>query len=261
MPQPVNIAEDYGIGSPITGDLVLSRLALTGWGAVASAVPSLETWTDRGRLWGVFTLSTADLSFYRRSTAGSGDKVCSGTVASGLVTLAQANSSGIAGSAEATNGTLGTNPAQNSTLSVIISYAHENDLIDRYAAVTNYLDSNSKWYAQGTRFEAVLRAAKRELDEWIVNRLASRLNRDSAGRRNLAIIADPRQIAPIHAMYTLAMIERHRGGLDEVRLETARRWFNAAMDLLRATEINLDYGQDAIIDDRTSGAGGYLIRA
>lgn len=260
MPQVVNIAEDYSIGSPTTGDLVLSRLVLTGWGAVTTAVPALETWTDRGRLWAVFTQSSGDLSFYRRPTYGSGDKVCSGTVSSGLVTLSQANTSGVSGSCEATNGTLGTSPTVNGACSVIVSYAHENDLIDRYAAVTSYLDTNSKWYAQNTRLEAILRASKRELDEWIATRLGARLRPDAQGRRNLAIISDPRQIAPIHAMYALGMIERHRAGLNPAYREAANQWFNEAFNLLKRTEIALDYQQDAQVDANASVSSGYLVR-
>lgn len=260
MPQAVNIAEDYSIGSPTSGDLVLTRLVLTGWGAVTTAVPALETWTDRGRLWAVFTQSSGDLSFYRRSTLLSGDKVCSGTASSGLVTLSQANTSGVSGTCEVTNGTLGTLPTVDGKCSVIVSYAHENDLIDRYAAVASYLDSNSKWYGQNARFEAILRSAKRELDEIIATRLGGRLKPDASGRRNLAIISDPRQLAPVHALYTLGMIERHRSGMNPGRMEVAQQWFRDAIDLLKRTEIALDYESDAFVDTSASVSSGYLVR-
>lgn len=258
--QPLNVVEDYSLRGPITGDALLSRLVLTGWGAVTSSVPALETWTDRGRLWWVFTQSTGDLSFYRRSTAGSGDKVCSGTASSGLVTLAQANSSGITGSVECSNGTLGTNPTQDSTGQVVVSYAHEQDLADQYVGVANYLDSNSKWNGQGTRFEAILRTTKRELDEHVASALGSRLRYDTAGRRQLADIADPRQLATVHALYALGAMEYRRAGMDPLRLEGGKIYMERALRMLRATNLLLDYESDALGDGEADMSGGKMVR-
>lgn len=258
MPQVSNVAEDYSIRSPLTGDLVLSRLVLTGWGGVQSAVPDLVAFTDRGRLWVRFTQSSGLLEFFRRSTMGSGDLICSGTVNNGLVTLAAngAISSPISGSAEATNGTLGTNPTQDSTTQVIVSYCDENDLIDKYAGVTSYLDANSKWQAQNARFEAKIREAKRELDEHLAGMLDTRLRYDAQGRRQLADIADPRQLAPVHAYWTLALIETYRK--NQVGAEF---YMGLAMSQLRGTKITLDHEADGRQDAEVSMASAKLVRA
>lgn len=259
MAQSVNIAEDYSIRT-LTGAVVLSRLVLTGWGAWSAGVAALDTWSDRGRLWWVFTQSSGDLSFYRRPTLGSGDKVCSGTASSGLVTLAQANSSGISGTVECTAGTLGSNPAENGTGDVIVSYANENDLLDAYNGVQSYLDSNSKWYGQNTRFEAVLRSSKRDLDEFIATRLQVGIERDNNGRRKLAAISDPRQLAKVHALYTLSQIEFHRAGANEARVVTAESYERRALALLKALEVAMDYGADGIVDNEQSASSGFVRR-
>lgn len=259
MAQVANVAEDYSSRTYNGAAALLSRIALTGWGAVTTAVPSLETWTDRGRLWWVFTVSSGDLSFYRRATLGSGDKVCSGTVSSGLVTLSAANTSGVTGTCECSNGTLGTTPTVDASGDMIVSYAHENDLIDRYAGVVSYLDSNSKFEAQNTRFEAILRDSKRELDEHIAGAIGSRLRFDSSGRRMLADIADPRQLAPVHAMYAIGMLEMRRAGLDMRRHEVGSHWQSKARELLRGTLIAMDYEADAKQDVEANVSSARLI--
>lgn len=256
----VNIAEDYSTRTR-TGDALITRLVLTGWGTVTTAVTSVFTWTDRGRLWWVYTASSGDLSFYRRATAGSGDKVCSGTASSGLVTLSQANTSGVSGTAEVTAGVFGTNPALDSTGDCIITYADENDLIDNYKAVTSYLDSNSKWEGKLIRFEAIIVRAKRQLDEYIAARLGDRLRRDAGGRRMLADITDPRQLADVHAEYTLGLIEEYRAGLVAERRAAAKERQNKALELLGVMNIGLDYDGDSVVDVESSMASARLTLA
>lgn len=259
MPQVSNVAEDYSIRSPLTGDLVLSRLVLTGWGAVTSDVPALVSQTDRGRLWVKFTVSTNTLEFFKRSTMLSDDRVAytSSAVSGGLATLVQDNSSGISGSCECTSGTQGANPTENGTTQVVVSYAHEKDLADKYAGFsTSYLDSNSKWIGQAARFEAKLLEAKRELDEHLAGMLDTRLRYDAQGRRQLADIADPRQLAPVHAYWTLALIETYRK--NQVGAEF---YMGLAMSQLRGTKITLDHESDGRQDAEVSMASAKLVRA
>lgn len=254
----VIISEGYAIRT-ITGDAVMRRLALSGWGATAAA---LQTYTDRGRLWWRYTSSGALLEFFRRPTLVSGHRVAYATITAGVSAAFTAdNSSGFSGSCEIDNGTPATNPASDSTGDVIVSYADENDLKNALRGSRAYLDANSKWEAQDTRFEAILREAKVELDELLAGRLAGNLSRDDNGRRALAAIADPRQVARIHALYTVAMMERYRVGNSPERREAAEFWFTQALQLMSATQIALDDDGDDQIDREASVASIRLSRA
>ena len=243
-----------------TGDAVLDRLVLTGWGLVTSNVTSLFTWTDGGRLWWVFTQSSGDLSFYRRKTAGSGDKVCSGTVSSGLVTLAQANSSGISGTAELTTGNYDAalvQPTSNSTGDVIISWCDENDLVDAAQGVSNVLDSNSKWVGQLARFEALFLHYLRPFGGYVAQRLTGRVQTDFNGRPRLADIMEPRDLAAPFANYLVAELVNNRYGADHPKTIAAQtRW----KELLNATEIAIDQGADRVLDDKADFSSGILVR-
>lgn len=260
MARALPIAEDF-TPRTLTGTATLSAIELTGWGAVTTAVPALKTYTDRGRLWWRFTASSNLLEFFRRATLASGDRVAytSSAVSGGKATLVQDNSSGFSGTLDIDEGTQDTNPVNDATGDVIVSYAHENDLVNAYAAVTNYLDSNSKWYAQNTRFEAVLRQAKRELDEELAGILAPQLSAITPKRRQLAVVADPRQLSLIHAYFTLGVIERHRAGHGERFRDAADRWFSDARGLLRVTQIALDFEADDAIDTEANVSSANLL--
>ena len=255
MARVTAVAEDYS-SRTLTGDAVLSRIVLTGWGAVTSAVPALQEFTDRGRLWWRFTASTNLLELFRRPTLLSGDRVAytSTAAASGKATLVQDSSSGFSGTCDIDEGTAGTNPVSDATGDLIVSYAHENDLIDAYAGVGGYLDTNNKWQGQLTGFEAILLNAKRQMDEQLVGALGTNLRYDSAGRRDLASIADPRQLAPVHTRWTLALIEEYRK-----RIPDAEYWMAQAKGLLKQTQIVMDYDADATQDTQVNVSSAPLL--
>lgn len=251
------IIEDYSIRT-LAGSAVLSRLVLTGWGALNA----LETFTDHGRLWWRFTQATALLELFRRPTLLSGDRVAytQSAAANGKATLVADSSSGFNGACDLDDGTAGTNPAADAAGDLIISYATENDLLDHIADAPGYLDEDNKFYAQGTRFEALLRKAKRELDELLVEKLHDDLGRDTQGRRVLAAIADPRQLAPVHALYCAYKLEAHRAGANEARAELAQWHIERARSMLRAMRIQLDDEADGTVDHERRTADRKLLR-
>lgn len=254
----VMISEGYAIRT-ISGDGAMRRLTLSGWGATAAA---LASYTDRGRLWWKYTVSGTLLEFFKHPSLAAGHLVAHATVTAGVsAALTADNGSGLSGTCELDNGTAGTNPAEASTGDVIISYASENDLKLAMRGSPNYLDANSKFEGQDVRFESILRESKTELDELIAGRLATRLSRDSTGRRALASIADPRQLARVHALYTVYMMERYRVGNKPERREAAEFWKTEALTLLSGTEIALDDEADDEIDSENNVGSIRLERA
>ena len=246
-----------------TGGAVLDRLVLTGWGAVTSYVTSLFTWTDGGRLWWVFTQSSGDLSFYRRKTAGSGDKVCSGTVSSGLVTLSQANTSGISGTAELTTGDYSgalVQPTADSTGDVILSWCDENDLIDAAKGVPNVLDSNSKWFGQLARFESLFLHHMRDYGNYVQQRLAGRVNNDFNGRPGLCDIMEPRELAKSYANYIVSEVMEGRQGTDLAKIEATKIKRARAFDLLDSLELAVDTGASRKLEAKIDFSSGVLVR-
>lgn len=235
---------------------MLQNLILTGWGAITSQVTALFTYTNRGRMWWTYTASSGAIVI---SNKQGGTSYLTGTASSGLVTLSAAGGSGISGTAEIHNGTPGTNPAQNSMGDFIISYADENDLVDVYAAVANHLDSSSKWQGQLARFEAILKRSKRELDEYVFAKLATKARLDARGRRLLADISDPRQLASVHANYTAMMIESYRGNRAPVIMDSAREYERRWQDLLGAMEIGLDAEADGQVDTYANMSSARLV--
>lgn len=247
MTTGANITETHSISEARTGTIRVSRLVLTGWAnAVPSASAGFKSFSDEGRLWGVYTSSSGDFSLYRRSTALSGDKVCSGTVSAGKVTLAQANSSGHSGSADVDNGTPGTNPDADATMDVVVSYADENDLLrvdrqmDKYLASGLYPGGSS-----GTRFESLLGEAKRLCDRWLTSNFAGRMRYDVYGRPLLAHIVRLGDVARLHALLAVYLAYSGRGeGMDEA---VARR-FAEAQEELRRLPVQFDYERDVTAD-------------
>jgi len=251
MGRTTNIAEDHHART-LTGSAVVSRIKLTGWGAVTAGVTALETFTDRGRLWWKYTVSSTTLELFRRPTMLSGDRVAyADDVADGKATLVQDTSSGFSGTCDIDDGDAddaGVNPTADATGDLIVSYADENDLLNEYADVAGYLDDDSKFYAQGTRFEALLRAAKRELDEMLVEKLLDDLDRDDAGRRKLAAISDPKQLATVHALWCCYKLDAHRVGEHPTRADVSQWHFDRANKLLRGMRLAIDDEADGVID-------------
>jgi hypothetical protein len=244
--------EIYSLSDARTGAILVSRLVLTGWGTAAS---TLATWTDKGRLWGVFDSATNDFSLRRRPPgvyAGT-DEVCSGTVSGGKVTLSADNSSGITGSADVDDGTPGTNPTEDSTFDVIVSYADENDLIVALDGASSFLDSNSKYQAQDVRFERLLKDAKRKLDSWLFKAYEHRLRYDDYGRPLLAHISNVGDLARCHALIAAYMAQLSRAGQDEVFRTHALSLLKDAEREFEETHILFDYERDRSTDAQDLG--------
>ncbi len=259
--QSIHLAEDHSART-LTGAAVLSRIKLTGWGGLTAGVTALEDWTDRGRLWWKYTQSSGEVELFKRPTMLSGDRVCHGEASNGRVSLAADtdNSSPVSGSADIEDGTPGTNPAADANGDLIVSYAHENDLRDVISDVEGFLDEDSQWYDQDVRFEALLRRAKRMLDEMLVEKLLTDLGRDTAGRRILAAIADPRQLADVHALQAAGIIQRHRANNDSDLHAIAESYFQQARNLLRTIRIGIDDDADGVIDKEPRTANRTLLR-
>ena len=259
MATGANISEIHSISDARTGTIRVSRLALTGWAnAAPSASVGFKTWSDDGRMWAVYTSSTADLSFYRRSTVGSGDKVCSGTVSSGKVTLSQANTSGFSGTADVDNGTPGTNPTADATFDVVVSYADENDLVRADRNVTSYLVSNLyPGGASGTRWESVLADAKRIVDADNLRMYEPRMRYDTWGRPMLAHIVKVGDFAKAHAHRVLHICASNRG---KVFYEEAAFHDNEANKALARVGVDFDYERDLQPDNGESGNVAQLFR-
>lgn len=281
MARTPHIAEDYSART-LTGSAVLSRIALTGWGAMSSGTPALETFSDRGRLWWKYTVSTSTLELFRRPTMLAGDRVAfDDGVADGKTTLVQDGTtlSGFSGSCDIDEGTAGVNPTADATGDLIVSYAHEGDLLTEFADIDGFLDANSKWHAQGTRLEALLRAAKREIDEKLapllldnlsdyltqaqqtaITTLLGGISRDAKGRRLLAMIADPRQLAPVHALWCAYKAQAHRVGNDRERADMAQWHLDRANNLLHGMRIALDIDADGDVETERGGVDHTLKR-
>lgn len=262
MATGANTAELHCISAARTGRIRVSRLALTGWAnAVPSASAGFKSWSDDGRLWGVYTSSTGDFSLYRRPTAGSSDKVCSGTVASGKVTLAQANSSGHSGSADVDNGTPGTNPDGDATFDVVVCYADENDLLKIDRNVDKLLASGVfPGGSAGTRFEALLAESKRMLDRWLLERLGNGLPADEWGRPLLANLVRTGDYARCHALLALHCATLGRGVLGAEAALLAQTYMDLARGEFKGLTLQIDAGRDTVADSNHLGWAARLIR-
>lgn len=253
MATGANIREDYDISESRSGSIRVSRLVLTGWGAAPSASAGLKAWSDQGRMWGVFTASTNDFSLRRRGPgiyAGT-DEICSGTVTNGKVTLAADNTSGISGTCDVDNGTPGTNPTDDSTFDVVISYCDENDLKTYFTQVTSLLDSNGKWEGQLARFERLLIDAKRILNNWIIRDMRGRMegHLDTYGRWPLANIVEPANLLDAQALIACHIAEMNRGPIDPSRVG-ASQYMKDAERAYKAAPIVFDWERDLVPDER-----------
>lgn len=259
MTTGANISEVHSISDARTGVIRVSRLALTGW---ANAAPTssvgFKAWSDEGRVWGVYTSSSADLSFYRRSTAGVSDKVCSGTVASGKVTLAQANSSGISGTCDVDNGTPGTNPEGDATFDVVISYADESDLVRADRNANSHLASGLyPGGATGTRWESILAEAKMSIDADLLRMFELRLKYDDYGRPLLAHLVRIGDLARAHAHRVMQKAAANRGRAFYEEADYHER--QVKQELARLT-VQFDYERDGSPDAQSNANVVQLFR-
>lgn len=264
--------EDYNIILR-SGDAYISRLDLTGWGAYASSVPALRTWSDHGRMWGKITAADV-FTLYRRPTLESGDIVVSGAISSGTATLStDPNISGISGTVDVGSYTSG----EEQLFDVLVSYADESDIVTVYPQAANELDSNSKFEGQDTRFEWLLKDVKRtELDPLIWARYKTQLGSsisasgsllqltasgvDIQGRPLIGYMSDPRQLSRVHAKLCAARLYERRGasvGMGSMEyIDAGDKLRRQAMEDFNMLELAFDINKDELHD--TYGMGGSI---
>lgn len=245
MTTGANISEDYSISDARSGSIRVSRLVLTGWGDAPSASAGLLSFSDGGRLWAKYTSSSALLELFSRSTMLSGDRVAytNSAVASGKADLVEDNSSGISGSCDVDNGTPGTNPTENATFDIVVSYADENDIADVLDGYASYLPTS------GNRFERALNLAKNELDQWIVRSFQKRLRLDTWGRWLLAHIVNTRDLKRAQALLVAHMETLKRKGNIDTE-ERAEYYLAKAREAFANFTPVIDYERDIAPDNR-----------
>lgn len=255
MPTGAPAFEDY---MPLlrSGDALISRVTLTGWQATAS---TLRTYSDRGRLWGKISPTSGDgyVQLYRRPAMASGDLIAHGTLSAttNSATLTAQNSSGISGSLDVPDH----DETATHTFDIIVSYADEQDMLPLYAGLTGELDSNSKWEGLNARFEALLLENKRVLDNLIYKRLKDEIGTDKWGRPNMGYIADPRQLARVHALLCVSQIWAKRGVSIPDRMEIAKTLRAQAFEEFNSMDILLDNNRDSVTDGAAQ-AGSIVVR-
>jgi len=263
MTTGANIRETVSISTPRTGSMRLARIALTGWGDAATP-PTLETFSDHGRLWVKYTTATATLEMFRRSTMLSGDRVAytSTAAADGLAVLVEDNSSGISGTCEVDNGTPGTLPTADVTMDIIISYASEYDLRSIQAQVAQLLDSTtSDWQAQGNRFERLLNEAKIIVDRWIIKEQLGKLCKDTWSRLALAHIVNQYDLRRTQALVALHIATLNRAGVDPDRMDQANNFLALAKNEFRDISLVFDNERDLSPDDATRAGVVRIVRS
>lgn len=258
MAEAANITETYSLTDCRTGKARVSRLVFTGLNAAAS---TLATWTDSGRLW--IAITGSDFSVRRRGPgvyAGT-DEVCSGTISGGKVTLTADNSSGIAGTADVDNGTPGTNPTEDSTLDVVVSYADENDLLRVDRNITSLLVSSV--YPSGaasSRFEVLLNESKRMLDRWLLNRVQGRVRYDEWGRPLLGHLVRTGDFARCHALLAAHLAAMGRGILGQQGVDMAAAYGAAAEQEFKRLTLDFDFERDGVTNESMQAAYTRLVR-
>jgi hypothetical protein len=189
------------------------------------------------------------------------DEVCSGTISGGKVTLSADNASGITGSADVDNGTPGTNPDEDATLDVVLSYADENDLVRMDRNITSLLVSGV--YPSGgasTRFEALLAEAKRMLDRWLLSRVAGNVRYDEWGRALLGHLVNTGDFARCHALLALHIATLARGVMGADAAEAAARYLDLAEAEFKRLPLRFDYERDAVTDRIIAASHVRLVR-
>lgn len=227
-----------------SGDLILSEIALAGWGAAAT---TLRTKTDKGRLWGRITTGNV-LELSSDPTFADGTKVVcnSGVIAAaGVIALSAQNSSGITGSVRV-NYTLG----QEQIFDIIVSYASEEDLERLYKSVAGEL-TGTQYAGQDSRFESLLKAVKRTyIDAWLVDTYGAELGTDDQGRPQLGRIAHPEQLAEAHALKCIAEIYKRRANFEPDFARLAADYAKLADLEFKGLSVALDEEPDQTLDYR-----------
>ena len=242
-------AEDYTISAPRTGDARIRNLALIGWGN------ALATVSEAGRLYWSVTVGNV-LELYKREGRAAADLAASGSIhaTTDAVTLAQANNSGLSGSATVVH-----TAGRASSGEMILSYADEPELTVEVQHLTSLLDGSSQWEG-GRRFEKALKESKRLLDAALLGQLHVRLARTPEHLPDLAAIAQPRQLAQVHAKLAAALLFEHRGVHAPVNYERAEHKRRDAMDMLKSIALVLDLDNNDIADESRALSTGVVRR-
>lgn len=253
------VSEDYSIGRPLTGDLLISHLKLTGWGARIEADPDAEPDPTPER-WALDEISTRNRVYLKYDHAGEslevyGDAAFTNLVASGDVvdcacTLSAENED------FPLTGSCRVSATQDGTCSVIITYADERDLARRYVGLQNELTANGPFPGQGIRFEALLLEAKRELDAKLAEDLEPVLPTRANGTLDLSVVSDPRQdnLVRAHCWFAEAALYGYRGALDPQFVDAERYRRKSARDELQSRRVMLDWHGDNVIDGGRSAS-------
>lgn len=230
-----------------SGTLVLSDLRLTGW----STANKMKTHADNGRLWGRITAANV-LELWREPSMVTGtDRMCvSGAIAGdGLVTINADNSSGISGTVRVER-TLG----EEQLFDVIVSYADESDLRSVYAALDGELEDGGAFENIDTRFESVLKDAKKiDVDPELWRLHEDEIGLDDRGMPEIARIMDPSVLAEAQAMFAAARIYGRRVSTSEqglVDLEMKKEHRSMAFDAISRASVAFDEDADGEPDDR-----------
>lgn len=226
--------DEYTISAPRAGDARIYDLALTGWGNALASV------SDNGRLYWAITTGGV-LTFYSNEAKASGDAVCSGTIASGAVTLTASNASGVSGSAR-----IALTSGVASHGEVIVSYSDEPDLLNVMADADSLLESG-EWNGVA-RFELAFRIAKDDLDKMLVANQRTRLRMKATNEFDLSAIAKPRELARVHAHLVAAVLQERRAGYKDFYREEADRLRKRAGELLAGVTLSLDYTNNDTVD-------------
>ena len=236
------LTEDHPSSEAVTGDLAISRLALTGWGQ------TLQTWSTDGEIWA--SLVSTTITLYRRKkidgTFATGDRICSGTVSanpSEAVTLSALNSSGITG----TVGVSGTS----GTVRAIMSFADETDVRHYVHELSSALDSNSQFEGVA-RFEGLLKRTMRRLCEKVRSKLMHQLDTKTDGTVDILDIRRPGQLRDVQAQMAAALLYQQLGaGNSPMYLENAKRLEYQADKDFNGIQFEMDNTQDGISDGVT----------
>lgn len=258
------VSEDYSIGRPLTGDLLISHLRLTGWGAKIDADPDAdpeptpERWaldeiSTRNRVFARYTHSTAILEIF--ADAAFTNLVASGEVVNGACALEAENED------FPLTGACRVAATSDGTCSIVLTYADERDLARRYVGLANELTTSGPYPGQGIRFEVLLLDGKRELDAKLAEDLAPVLPGKPDGTLDLSIVSDPRQdnIVRAHAGFCEASLYALRGALDMQFVEAERYRRKVAREELQSRRIALDYDGDRRVDGSQSASPVRLV--
>jgi len=211
------VTQGCTLGLPISGESI-TGLVLAGWSA------TLPTWTTNGKVW--WRLAAGVLTVYRNDGTEATDRLCSGSVVDGKATLAALNTSGITGVAMVPNG------IPDSHGPAIVSYANETHLNSVSAQLSGFLATGNKWptASGGNRFEEAFDQARQELEGWVQRQGAGQRAPRWMGRVDLTRLADPWQLAVIHALLTADVLQSRSATLNPAGREEADAYRRRAKD-------------------------------